>query len=132
MNPDSYLQMQGKTREEVIEESLPDAEQEIKREAVLVAVADAAAIEVSDEEMEDELEHMAGHERTTPAKLLERLKRDGRDTMIAADIRVRKAIDLIVESARPVPVAESGPAEGDESGEAGEAEGKLWTPGDPR
>jgi trigger factor len=132
MNPDSYLQMQGKTREEVIEESLPDAEQEIKREAVLVAVADAEAIEVSDEEMEAELEHMAGHERTTPAKLLERLKRDGRDTMIAADIRVRKAIDLIVESARPVPVAESGPAEGDESGEAGEAEGKLWTPGDPR
>ena len=45
MNPDSYLQMQGKTREEVIEESLPDAEQEIKREAVLVAIADAEEIE---------------------------------------------------------------------------------------
>jgi trigger factor len=107
MNPDSYLQMQGKTREEVIEESLPDAEQEIKREAVLVAVADAEAVEVSDEEMETELEHMAGHERTTPAKLLERLRRDGRDSMIAADIRVRKAIDLIVESAKPVPAQES-------------------------
>lgn len=107
MNPDSYLQMQGKTREEVIEESLPDAEQEIKREAVLVAIADAEEIEVSDEEMEAELEHMAGHERTTPAKLLERLKRDGRDSMVAADIRVRKAIDLIVESAKPVPAKES-------------------------
>lgn len=107
MNPDSYLQMQGKTREEVIEESLPDAEQEIKREAVLVAVADAEAVEVSDEEMEAELEHMAGHERTTPAKLLERLRRDGRDSMIAADIRVRKAIDLIVESAKPVPARET-------------------------
>ena len=135
MNPDSYLQMQGKTREEVIEESLPDAEQEIKREAVLVAVADAEGIEVSDEEMEAELEHMAGHERTTPAKLLERLRRDGRDTMIAADVRVRKAIDLIVESARPVPAtdSESGTEGGDETSEGVEGSGsKLWTPGDPR
>ena len=140
MNPDSYLQMQGKTREEVIEESLPDAEQEIKREAVLVAVADAEGIEVSDEEMEAELEHMAGHERTTPAKLLERLRRDGRDTMIAADIRVRKAIDMIVESAKPVAAsdagdspeaAEAGAGDGDD-GEGGSTESKLWTPGDPR
>lgn len=135
MNPDSYLQMQGKTREEVIEESLPDAEQEIKREAVLVAVAEAEGIEVTDEEMEAELEHMAGHERTTPAKLLDRLRRDGRDAMIAADIKVRKAIDLIVESAKPVAPKDSDPEttgteqEGDRSGEAGS---KLWTPGDPR
>lgn len=140
MNPDSYLQMQGKTREEVIEEALPDAEQEIRREAVLMAVAEAEAIEVTDEEMEAELEHMASHERTTPAKLLERLRRDGRDQMVAADIRVRKAIDLIADSARPVPVkAQAASPEGSpdsdegESTEGGEASpGKLWTPGDPR
>lgn len=129
MNPDSYLQMQGKTREEVIEESLPDAEQEIRREAVLVAIAEAEDIEVSDEEMESELEHMAGHERTTPAKLLERLRRDGRDAMIAADVRVRKAIDLVVESAKPVPVSAD---EGADEGEGTEGGSGLWTPGDPR
>ncbi len=102
MNPDTYLQMQGKTRDEIIEESLPDAEQEIKRESVLVAVAEAEDIEVTDAEMEEELEHMASHERTTAAKLLERLKRDGRDEMVAADIRIRKAIDVISEAATPV------------------------------
>ena len=56
-------------------------------------------IEVSDEEMAEELEHAASHERTTGAKLLERLKRDGRDEMVAADIKVRKAMDVIAESA---------------------------------
>jgi trigger factor len=120
MNPDTYLQMQGKTRDEIVEESLPDAEQEIRREAVLVAVADAEDIEVSDDEMESELEHMASHERTTAAKLLERLKRDGRHEMVAADIRVRKAIDAIAESAEPVEMS------------AEDAKEKLWTPGDPR
>ncbi len=120
MNPDTYLQMQGKTRDEIVEESLPDAEQEIRREAVLVAIADAEQIEVSDEELEAELEHMASHERTTAAKLLERLKRDGRDEMVAADIRVRKAIDVIAESAKPVEMS------------AEDARQKLWTPDEPR
>jgi trigger factor len=120
MNPDTYLQMQGKTRDEIVEESLPDAEQEIRREAVLVAIGEAEGIEVSDEEMESELEHMASHERTTAAKLLERLRRDGRGEMIAADIRVRKAIDRIAETATPVEMADEDTKE------------KLWTPGDPR
>jgi trigger factor len=120
MNPETYLQMQGKTRDEVIEESLPDAGQEIRREAVLVAVGEAEGIEVGDDEMESELEHMASHERVTPAKLLERLKRDGRHEMVAADIRVRKAIDRIAEAAKAVEV------------DTGEARDRLWTPGDPR
>lgn len=120
MDPATYLQMQGKTRDEIIEESLPDAEQEIKREAVLVAVADAENIEVTDEELETELEHMAGHERTTAAKLLERLKRDGRHEMVAADIRVRKAIDKIAESAKPVAMS------------AEDAKEKLWNAGAPQ
>ena len=77
MNPDTYLQMQGKTRDEIIDESLEDAEREIKREAVLVAVADAENVEVTDDELEHELEHMASHERTTAAKLLERLLAGG-------------------------------------------------------
>ncbi|MFM9077255.1 MAG: trigger factor [Solirubrobacterales bacterium] len=139
MNPDSWLQMQGKTREEVIAESLPDAEREIRREAAVVAVADAEGIEVDDAELLGELGPVAEKERTTPEKLLERLSRDGRDTAIREDIRVRKAIDRLVESATPVPVPVSLAAEGDgEAEEDGqeaakpESGGKLWTPGDPR
>jgi trigger factor len=116
IDPSTYLQMQGKTREEVIEESKPDAEQELRREAVLSAIADAEGIEVSEEELVEALEHTAEHERTTPQKLLERLRRNGRDTLIRDDLRVRKAIDRLVETARPIPVAQA------------EAREKLWTP----
>lgn len=139
MSPDSWLQMQGKTRDEVIDESVPDAEREIRREAAVIAVADAEGIEVGDAEIVEELAPVAERERTTPEKLLERLARDGRDAAIREDIKVRKAIDRLVESAVPVPVQvdlEGGDEADDESGDSGETgsepEKKLWTPGDPR
>jgi trigger factor len=116
MDPAAYFQMQGKTREELLEESKPDAERELKREAVLAAIAEAEEIDVSDEEMVEALAHTAEHERTTPEKLLERLRRDGRDEMVREDIRVRKAIDLVAEAAEPIPLGQA------------EAREKLWTP----
>ncbi len=116
MDPNAFLQMQGKTREELIEESKPDAERELKREAVVTAIAAAEEIEVSDEELIEALEHSAQHERTTPQKLLERLRENGRDAMVLDDIRARKAIELVAESAVPIPL------------EQAEARGQIWTP----
>ena len=116
MDPAAYFQMQGKTREEVLEETKPDAERELKREAVLAAIAEAEEIEVSDEEMVEALAHTAEHERTTPEKLLERLRENGRDEMVREDIRVRKAIDLVAEAAKPIPLGQA------------EAREQLWTP----
>jgi trigger factor len=116
MTPEAFLQMQGKTREQVIDESRPEAEAELKREAVLAAIADAEGIEVSEEEMVEALAHPAEHERTTPEKLLKRLRESGRDAMIRDDIRFRKAIDLVAESAKPIPL------------EQAEAREKIWTP----
>ena len=83
---------------------------------MLAAIADAEEIEVSEEEMVEALAHTAEHERTTPEKLLERLRESGRDAMIREDIRIRKAIDLVAESAKPIPL------------EQAEAREKIWTP----
>lgn len=116
MDPAAYFQMQGKAREEVLEESRPDAERELRREAVLAAIADAEGVEASDEEMLEALEHPAEHERISPEKLLERLRKSGRDRMVAEDIRVRKAIDAIVDSSKAIPLDQA------------EAREKLWTP----
>ncbi len=138
MDPNAFLQMQGKTREELIEETKPDAEAELKREAVVTAIAEAETIEVSEEEMVEALEHSAEHERTTPEKLLERLRKSGRDSMVSEDIRARKAIELVAESAKPIPKEEADAraekAEAREKilapeGEKGSKSGELWTPG---
>jgi trigger factor len=116
MDPNAFLQMQGKTREELIEESKPDAERELKREAVVTAIAAAEAIEVSDEELVEALEHSAEHERTTPEKLLARLRQNGRDAMVVEDLRARRAIELVAESAVPISL------------EQAEAREQIWTP----
>jgi trigger factor len=138
MDPNMFLQMQGKTRDELIEESKPDAEKELKREAVVTAIAAAEEIEISDEEMVEALAHTAEHERTTPEKLLERLREQGRDGMIREDLLAQKAIELVTEAAKPIPLSEAedrqGKAEAAEAILAPEGEekpaGKLWTPGD--
>jgi len=123
MDPNMFLQMQGKTREELIEESKPDAEKELKREAVVTAIADAEAIEVSDEELVEALEHSAEHERTTPEKLLERLRESGRDAMLVDDLRARKAIELVAEAATPIPLEQA-----EEQQAKAEAAEQIWTP----
>ena len=131
MDPNAFLQMQGKTREELIEESKPDAERELKREAVVTAIADAEEIEVSDEELVEALEHSAEHERTTPQKLLERLRENGRDAMVVEDIRARKAIELVADSAQPIPLEQAEAREQIWTPEKErEAAGGLWTPDD--
>jgi trigger factor len=131
MNPEAYLQMQGKTRDQVIEESRPEAEAELKREAVLAAIADAEEIEVSEEELLEALAHPAEHERTTPEKLLKRLRENGRDAMIRDDIRFRKAIDLVAESAKPIALEQAEAREKIWTPEKERKEaGSLWTPGD--
>jgi trigger factor len=131
MSPDAYLQMQGKTREEVIAESREDAEVELKREAVLAAIAEAEGIEASEEELVEALAHSAEHERTTPEKLLARLRENGRDAMVAEDIRIRKAIDLVAESAKPIPLEQAEAREKIWTPEKEREEaGSLWTPGD--
>jgi trigger factor len=135
MDPSAFLQMQGKTREELIEESKPDAERELKREAVVSAIAEAEEVEVTDEEMVEALEHSAEHERTTPEKLLERLRKNGRDAMVREDLRARKAIELVAEAATPIPLEQAEAREQiwtpEKEKEAAdkEAADKLWTPG---
>jgi trigger factor len=138
MDPNAFLQMQGKTRDELIEETKPDAEKELKREAVVTAIAEAEGIEVTEEEMVEALEHSAEHERTSPEKLLERLRKNGRDSMVREDIRARKAIELVADAAKPIAKEEADArkekADAREKllapeGEKGPKSGELWTPG---
>ena len=138
MDPNAFLQMQGKTRDELIAETKPDAEKELRREAVVTAIAEAEAIEISEEEMVEALGHSAEHERTTPEKLLERLRQSGRDAMVREDLRAQKAIELVADAAKPIPKEEAdarrekAEARGKllaPEGEKGPKAGGLWTPG---
>ncbi len=138
INPQTYLQMQGKNREEMVTQLESDAKQALRREATLDAVADAEAIEVSEGEMLDAL-RPGQEEGESPERLLERLRAGGRDALLTEELRMRKAAELIAGAA--VPIAEETAAarerlwtpekgEGSEKGEGEKKDAGLWTPGD--
>ena len=65
-------------------------------------------------------------------KAFDRMKQQGRDDLLREDIAMRKAVDLLVESAKPIPQEQAAAREKlwtpekekDESGS-----GQIWTPG---
>ena len=48
---ETYLRISGRTEEDTIEQAKPDAEQALRREAVLAAVAEAESLEPTEDEM---------------------------------------------------------------------------------
>lgn len=104
---ETYLRISGRSEEDTIEQAKPDAEQALRREAVLAAVAEAESLEPSEEEMlEAVAEATPPGEKASPKKLLERLKSNGRLDSLKDDLSQRKAWDLVAESAKAVPATE--------------------------
>ena len=135
MDPDAYLQMQGKTRDELIAEARPDASRALKREAVLEAVAEAEQIEISEDEKLDALQIPPGHEdhgHPEPADALAELRSSGREGLLEADLRMRRALETISENAKPIPLDQAEAREEIWTPEKErEQKGGLWKPGDP-
>ena len=137
-----YLELTGKTEEELVTEAEPEAETALRREAVLAAVVEQEGIEVSDEEVTDALKAAAAGEggREPSEKQLQRslkrLKAQGADEALREDIAMRKAVDLIVEHAKAIPVEQAKAREKlwtpDKEEKEAAGAGQIWTPGDDR
>jgi trigger factor len=106
----TYLKLAGKSEDEILDEAKPDAEVQLKREAVLAAIVAAEGIEPSDDDLAEALAPDAERSRTSPKKLLERIKSAGRLDALREDVAHAKALDVVVDSAKAVPaVAEAAP-----------------------
>jgi trigger factor len=146
ISKESYLQIAGKEEEALVHEAMPDAERALRREAVLAAVVEAEGIEATEEELEEALAQSArahaaeaggSDEKTTPRKLLERLRSSGRLDALKEDLAVRRAVEVLAEEAEPISVEQAkarkklwtpgGPDAADEGAQAGSRQ--LWTPG---
>jgi trigger factor len=118
LDPAQYLQVTGKTEEDLVHDAEPEARRALLRESLLAAVVEAEGIEVADEEIIDALRQASRTEDEKKLqRSLDRAKAEGRDEPLREDIAMRKAVDMMVESATAITV------------EQAEARGKLWTPG---
>jgi trigger factor len=134
LDPARYLEMTGKTEEELVKESEPEAEVALKREAVLAAIVDAENIEVADEEVSEAIRAAAGPDASDKQvkRALKRARAQGADEALRDDIAMRKAVDLLVESAKPIPADQAAAREKlwtPERDEPAKASEQIWTPG---
>lgn len=104
MTLENYCQYMGITVEKFRENIRPEAEMNVRRDLVLEAISEAEAIPVSEEEFEKEFEQAAEYLKKTVEEVKEMFK-DRRDD-IAEEVKRRKAVDLIYETAVKVPAAE--------------------------
>ena len=96
---DAYLRIAQKTEEELLAEARPDAEQALRREAVLAAVIEAESIEPSEGDILDALQESALQQGVQPEKLRKRLEQQGRLDELKEDLAQRQAVELLAERA---------------------------------
>lgn len=140
ISKDTYLQITGKTEEDIAQEAEPEAEQALRRDAVIAAVVEAEKIEPTDEELLEAIASTAERGKTKPEKLLEQLRGSGRIGRVRDDVAARQAVELMVREAKPISVEQAKARNliwtpGQEEPPGGSAEGgstsggRLWTPG---
>ena len=83
ISKEAYLQISGKTEDEILDEAKPDAEQALRREAVLAAVIEAEGIEPSDGDVARRAAGL-GRAREHDAREAARAPREGRPPRRAA------------------------------------------------
>jgi trigger factor len=105
ISQDIYLQSVGKTHDEVVEEAVPGAEQQLKRQAVVTAVVAAEGLTATDAEIEEAVAPLAQREGITVKKAIARLQGRGQIDALRQDLAEQKAVDLLVERAEAITVA---------------------------
>lgn len=82
------------------EQMKSQAERDVRGAMLLEKIAEAENVEVSDAEVEEELQKLAEHYRSTPEELLESLKKQGGENTIRNNLRTRKSIEALVAKAK--------------------------------
>ena len=133
MDPENYLQIQGKTREEMVKEARPDAEQALQSRGGSGGRRGGRG----------DRDHRGGHAGGAPdpagtrgprapraAGRPQDIRESGREEVLKEDLRMRRALELIAEQANPIPLEQAQAREEIWTPEKErEEKGGLWTPG---
>ena len=99
LSMDQYLQFSGMTVDQLKEQVRPEAETRIKSSLVLEQIAKEENIEVSDEDINAEIEKMAKAYGMEADKLKEYMGDSEKESM-KRDLAITKAVDLIMENVK--------------------------------
>jgi trigger factor len=119
IEPETYFQVTGQSPEVLVAQMHAEAAQSVARELALEAVAEKAAIEISDDEVKGLIREQAEEAGDDPEQVIEGIWAHGHQESLREDLRLREALDRLVADVKPI------------SMELAEARDKLWTPDKP-
>jgi len=128
---EAYLQIAGRTPEELTASMQQEAALSVARELVLEAVADQLGIAISDEDVKQLIRQEAEAAEEDPEAVVEEFWSSGRHEDLREDLRLRAAIDRVAADVKPIPLEQAQAREAiwTPDKEKPEQETKLWTPG---
>jgi trigger factor len=131
ISPETYLQLTGRTAEQLTASMQLEAALSVARELALEAVADRLGIEVSDDEVKELIREQAEAAGEDPEQVIEDLWQHGRHEDLREDLRLRAALDRVAAEVKPIPMEQAAAREAiwTPDKEKPETETKLWTPG---
>ena len=112
LDADTYFRLTGQTSEQLAERLYAEAAGSVARELILEAVADKLGLDVTDDDIREEL-RSAGEAEEEIDKFIEQ----GGADRVRDDIRLKKALDRIAAEVKPI------------APELHEARESIWTPG---
>ena len=92
---EQFMQITGNTEEAIRKEMATDAFNKVKVRLVLEAIAAEEKLEISEKDIEDELQNVADTYNMPLEKVKELISNDA----VSYDLRIRKALDLVKDSA---------------------------------
>ena len=98
ISPEMYFNITGQTEEDLLEQYREQAETSVAMNLVLEAIVKKEGFEVSEEEMEREVNTLAEQYHMPVDQVKAAISED----MLKHDVSIRKAVDLITESAKAV------------------------------
>jgi trigger factor len=96
---DSFLESQGKSREEFDAELRASAEKTVRAQFILDAVAAKTDVQIGDAELTEYLVRQADRYQMAPQEFANQVMQSGNLPMLVADIRRNKALSEVLEAA---------------------------------
>jgi trigger factor len=97
-----YFEASGVSQEQFISDLRDEATSAVKADAALRAVAEAEALEVTEEDLDNEVARLAERMNETPANVRLQLDRADQVPAVRSDLRNAKALEWLVEHAEIV------------------------------
>jgi trigger factor len=116
ISPDVYIQLSGRSPQEIQADIEAEARQSLAREIVLEAAAERLGVEVSDEAVDTLIREQSEELGEEPEDVIRQVREAGRYEALRADLVLRDTLDRIAAEVQRIPL------------ELAEARDKLWTP----